>query len=156
MKITFLMTGKTEEAYLQEGILQYEKRIRHYIPFTGLMLSFPKASKNLAVPELKELEGALLLRQIKPEDTVVLLDERGTALSSVEFAAFLQKMMNAGTRNCIFVCGGPYGFDDKVYARSDERISLSKMTFTHQIVRLVFLEQLYRAMTILRNEPYHH
>jgi 23S rRNA (pseudouridine1915-N3)-methyltransferase len=150
------MTGKTEETYLQDGISLYEKRISHYLPFSSRVIPSPRGLKGQTVEEIKQLEGEMMLRQIKPEDTVVLLDERGPQYSSTEFAAFLQRLMNAGTKHCLFVCGGPYGFSESLYARSTERISLSKMTFTHQIVRLIFMEQLYRAMTILRNEPYHH
>jgi 23S rRNA (pseudouridine1915-N3)-methyltransferase len=148
--------GRTEESYLQEGIMLYEKRISYYLPFSCLSVVPSRASKNMSVDELKRMEGEMLLRQIKPEDTVVLLDERGYQYSSIEFASFLQRLMNAGTKHCHFICGGPYGFSESLYARATERISLSKMTFTHQIIRLIFMEQLYRAMTILRNEPYHH
>ncbi len=156
MKITFIMTGKTAETYLNEGTGIYEKRLRHYISFEPLVIDLPRPMKNSSPAELKSNEAKLIMRHLSPDDHVILLDEKGTEYTSGEFATYLQKLMNKGIKNCVFVAGGPFGFDPSVYERSDDSLSLSRMTFTHQMVRLVFTEQVYRAMTILRNEQYHH
>ena len=156
MKITFITTGKTGERYLNEGIGIYEKRLKHYIAYDQLILNLPTNLKNISPAEIRSNEAKLILRQIHPDDQVILLDEKGPLYSSVEFALHLQKLMNSGVRNCVFAAGGPFGFDQAIYDRANGTLSLSRMTFTHQMVRLIFTEQLYRAMTILRNEPYHH
>jgi 23S rRNA (pseudouridine1915-N3)-methyltransferase len=156
MKICLLVIGKTDEAYLQKGMELFLKRIPHYIPFELKVIPDIKNSKNLSEEQQKEREGELVLQQTTTSDEIILLDEGGIDVSSVEFARFLEKRMIAGTKRLIFVIGGPYGFSASVYARANAKLSLSKMTFSHQMVRLIFLEQLYRAMTILKGEPYHH
>jgi 23S rRNA (pseudouridine1915-N3)-methyltransferase len=156
MKICFLVIGKTTEDYLKEGIAIYEKRIKNYLPFEIKTLPEIKKTSGLSFDQQKTLEGKVLLSSVLPGDFVVLLDERGKEIGSTDFAAFLQKQMLQSIKSMIFVVGGPYGFSKEVYERANEKISLSKMTYSHQMVRLIFTEQLYRAMTILKNEPYHH
>lgn len=156
MKICLLVIGKTDEAYLQKGMELFLKRIPHYISFELKIIPDIKSSKNLSEEQQKEKEGELILQQINTSDEIILLDENGMEASSTEFARFLEKKMIAGTKRVVFVVGGPYGFAASVYTRSNAKISLSRMTFSHQMVRLIFLEQLYRAMTILKGEPYHH
>ena len=150
------MVGKTDHKGLQALIAEYQKRLTHYIRFETEILTPPKNVRQRSVPEQKEKEGGLILSALVESDTVVLLDEKGRQYTSVEFARELQKYMNAGTRQLVFVIGGPYGFSKDVYKRAQHKLGLSKMTFSHQMVRLIFTEQLYRAFTILRNESYHH
>ncbi|MBQ5723515.1 MAG: 23S rRNA (pseudouridine(1915)-N(3))-methyltransferase RlmH, partial [Muribaculaceae bacterium] len=147
---------KTNARYLQEGIDEYIKRLKHYIPYSITVLPDIKNTKKLTEEQQKEAEGKLMLDALKPGDCLVLLDERGKEFTSVAFADYLQRKMNAGLRRLVFVIGGPYGFSQSVYDRADEKISLSKMTFSHEMIRLFFTEQIYRAMTIQRGEPYHH
>ena len=156
MKICLIVVGKTDEAYLQKGIEIFLKRIPHYISFEMKVIPDLKSSKNLSESQQKEKEGDLILQQISPSDELFLLDEQGFETSSVEFARFLEKKMVSGIKRLVFVIGGPYGFSGTVYGRATEKLSLSKMTFSHQMVRLIFVEQLYRAMSILKGEPYHH
>lgn len=156
MKIVFLLTGKTDQDYARKSIKLFEERLKHYIPFEMVYLPELKNAGKMSEQEQKQREAALLEPWLKSENALVLLDERGREYTSEAFAAYLQKKMNSGIRNLVFVCGGPYGFDESVYKRVPERLSLSKMTFSHQMVRVFFVEQLYRAMTILRGEPYHH
>ncbi len=156
MDIKLILLGKTEESYLQEGILKYSKRLKHYISFSELVIPALKNTKTLSFQEIKQKEGELLLAKIKPTDTLVLLDENGTMFSSMEFSDFLQKQMNQSVRSLVFVVGGAYGFSQDAYQRANHKLSLSKMTFSHQMIRLLFIEQIYRAFTILNNEPYHH
>lgn len=156
MKICLLVIGKTDEAYLQKGIEIFLKRIPHYISFEMKIIPDIKNSKNLSEDQQKEKEGDLILQQLSTSDELVLLDEQGIENSSVEFARFLEKKMLSGIKRLFFVIGGPYGFSRQVYSRSNGKMSLSRMTFSHQMVRLIFAEQLYRAMTILKGEPYHH
>lgn len=156
MKISLVVIGKTDEAYLQKGIEIFLNRIPHYLPLELKVIPDLKNSKNLSPEQQKEKEGEMILQQFSPSDEVILLDERGTSYSSPAFAQFLEKKMASGIKRMIFVIGGPYGFSDSVYTRSNSSLSLSKMTFSHQMVRLIFAEQLYRALTILRGEPYHH
>lgn len=156
MKIKLLVVGKTEEEYLREGISVYEARIKRYLPFENIVLSALKNTKNMSVTEQKKREGGMILQAVGASDTVVLLDEAGKLHTSAEFAQLLRQHMNSGIKNLIFVIGGPYGFSEEVYKRANGKLSLSRMTFSHQMVRLFFAEQLYRAMTILNNEPYHH
>ncbi|QZT36346.1 23S rRNA (pseudouridine(1915)-N(3))-methyltransferase RlmH [Halosquirtibacter xylanolyticus] len=156
MKVTFLVIGKTDQKYLQEGIKIFEKRLGHYLPYEMKIIPDIKNNRKLSESQQKEKEGELILQQVQNSDTVVLMDERGENFDSIGFSKYLEKKMVMGTRNLIFVIGGPYGFSDKVYDRANGKISLSRMTFSHQMVRLIFVEQLYRAMTILKNEPYHH
>lgn len=156
MKITLFVIGKTDSSYLKDGILDYMGRIGHYLPFEMKVIPDLKKVKNLSEQEQKGKEGKLLLNQVRSDDYLILLDERGKEFSSKMFASFLEKKMVAGLRNVVFIIGGPYGFSSSMYDRADLRISLSKMTFSHQMVRLIFTEQLYRAMTIIKGEPYHH
>ena len=156
MEISLIVIGKTNARYLQEGIEEYIKRLKHYIPYSITVLPDIKNTKKLTEEQQKEAEGKLMLDALKPGDCLVLLDERGKEFTSVAFADYLQRKMNAGLRRLVFVIGGPYGFSQSVYDRADEKISLSKMTFSHEMIRLFFTEQVYRAMTIQRGEPYHH
>lgn len=156
MKIKIIAIGKTDNKNLQSLIDEYQKRLKHYIKFEFVSIPDIKNSKNLSEDQQKEKEGALILKQVYSTDVLVLLDEKGKQFRSVEFANFIQKKMNSGIKQMVLVIGGPYGFSDTVYKKSDAKISLSKMTFSHQMVRLFIAEQLYRAFTILRNEPYHH
>jgi 23S rRNA (pseudouridine1915-N3)-methyltransferase len=155
MKITVIQVGKTKFPYLQEGINDYQGRLRHYTGFEEITLPDIKNAKNLSPAELSKKEGELILRAAGRSAWMVLLDERGIQRNSVAFAEFISRNMNYG-RDIVFVIGGAYGFSNEVYERANEKISLSGMTFSHQLVRLIFAEQLYRAMTIIRGEPYHH
>ena len=156
MKIKLVVIGKTDKKYLQEGIDLFQSRIPHYLPFEYQIIPDIKNTKNLSEDQQKEREGELILAQLKAGDELILLDERGKEYRSVVFAGFLEKKMLSGVKNLIFSIGGPYGFPHKVYEAASGKISLSKMTFSHQMVRLIFCEQLYRALTILKGEPYHH
>lgn len=156
MKITLLAVGKTDDKYLIEGIEKYLKRLKHYINFTLSVIPEIKNTKNLTERQQKTKEAELILKNISNTDVLVLLDEKGKKYTSLNFADYLNKQMIASVQHIIFVVGGPYGFDEAVYKRSNSSISLSDMTFSHQMVRLFFVEQLYRAFTILKNEPYHH
>jgi 23S rRNA (pseudouridine1915-N3)-methyltransferase len=156
VKICLLVIGKTDEAYLQQGIELFLKRIPHYISFEMKVIPDLKNSKNLSELQQKEKEGELILLHKGQSDELLLLDESGPEFSSVEFARFLEKKMISGVKRLVLVIGGPYGFSDRVYAQSNGKISLSRMTFSHQMVRLIVVEQLYRALTILKGEPYHH
>jgi 23S rRNA (pseudouridine1915-N3)-methyltransferase len=156
MKIKMLAIGKTDDKSLQALIGKYERRLKHYIGFDMEVIPDVKKAKSLSAEEQKRLEGEAILKKVQPGDLLVLLDERGKEFRSLGFAQYLQKKMNAGTRSLFLVIGGPYGFSEPVYSRADEQISLSKMTFSHQMIRLFLVEQIYRAFTILRNEPYHH
>lgn len=156
MKTILIQIGKTEEKYLNEGISIYEKRIIHYIQFQSITIPAIKNAKNLSEDQQKDFEAELILKQISDSDFIMLLDEKGEQFRSIQFAEFIQKKMNTGLKNLVFIIGGPYGFSKKIYARANVKISLSEMTFSHQMIRLLFMEQLYRAMTIIKNEPYHH
>jgi 23S rRNA (pseudouridine1915-N3)-methyltransferase len=154
--IRLLTIGKTDSKQLEELISIYEKRLSHYVKFEFDIIPDIKNSKNLSEQQQKQKEGELILKQVTPSDFLIVLDENGKQFSSVEFSNLLQKRMNSGIKNLVFVIGGPYGFSDEVYLRANSKISLSKMTFSHQMVRLFVVEQIYRAFTILKNEPYHH
>jgi len=156
MKIKLLAIGKTDDKNLQILINTYESRLKHYIKFELEIIPDIKNVKNLSLKLQKEKEGELILKKLQPTDSLVLLDEKGKEFRSIEFSSFLQKKMNTGVKQMVFVIGGPYGFSEKVYKKAVGKISLSKMTFSHQMIRLFFVEQLYRAFTILKNEPYHH
>lgn len=156
MKISLLVIGKTDAGYFIDAIGEYENRLKHYLPFEISVIPDIKNSKNLTVDQQKEKEGELILKNIQPGDYLVLLDERGSEYSSLQFASYIEKKTHTVGKRLVFVIGGPYGFSEDVYKKASEKISLSKMTFSHQMIRLVFVEQLYRAMTILNNEPYHH
>ncbi len=155
MNITLLMIGNTSEAFVHDGYYVFLKRLTHYIKVKEVVIPDIKDRKHLTAEQIKEKEAVLLLDKLTSANYSVLLDERGKEFSSVEFAGFLQKSMNAGTRELFFIIGGAYGVSESVKQKADTTISLSRMTFTHQFIRLLFTEQLYRAMTILKNEPYH-
>ena len=156
MKITLLMVGSTDRKYLNEGIEDYQKRLIHYLPFEMRVVPDVKNSRHLTEDQQKEREGKAVLEQVGTGDELVLLDVEGTEFSSTGMAGWIEKRMLAGAKQVIFVIGGPYGFSEALYKRADSKISLSKLTFPHQLVRLLFIEQLYRAMTIIKGEPYHH
>jgi len=156
MKIKLLVIGKTDKKNLVELKSDYQKRLKFYIKFEIEIIPDIKNVRNLSESQQKEKEGDLILSKIKSTDILVLLDEKGKELTSIQFSNYLQKKMNAGTKQLVFVIGGPYGFSDSVYKKTNERLSFSKMTFSHQMFRLFVTEQIYRAFTILRNEPYHH
>lgn len=156
MQIRLIAVGKTDHAAIQTLLEEYSKRLGFYIKFEMEIIPDLKNSKNLSEAAQKEKEGELILKKVQTSDELVLLDEQGKQYSSVDFSDYLQKKMNAGLKQLIFVIGGPYGFSEEVYQRANGKISLSKMTFSHQMVRVFFVEQLYRAFTILKNEPYHH
>jgi 23S rRNA (pseudouridine1915-N3)-methyltransferase len=154
--IKLIVVGKTDNQAILSLIEEYSKRLNFYIKFELEIIPDLKNTKSLSEVLQKEKEGELILKNIVASDDLILLDERGKSYSSVEFSDFLQKKMNAGLKQLIFVIGGPYGFSDAVYARANGKLSISKMTFSHQMIRPFFIEQLYRGFTILRNEPYHH
>lgn len=156
MKIVLIVIGKTDDAWVQEGIDKYSKRLKHYIPFELEVIPDLKQTKNMSQEQQKEKEGELILSKLQPTDKLVLLDEKGKEYRSVDFAKHLQQQMNSGIKRLVFVVGGPYGFSQAVYAKAQGKLSLSKMTFSHQMIRAFFVEQIYRAMSILKNEPYHH
>ncbi len=156
MQIKLLAIGKTDNKQLQSLIEDYQKRLGHYIKFSLEILPDIKNVKNLSESQQKEKEGELILSKTQVSDKVILLDENGKQMDSMAFSSYLQKHMNSGIKQLIFVIGGPYGFSDTVYQRANAKLGLSQMTFSHQMVRLFFIEQLYRGFTILRNEPYHH
>ena len=156
MKVTLAVVGKTEVSFVRQGIEEYVKRLSRYVPFSIRYIADVKGTRNMDEARQKEAEGRALLQVIGAGDYVVLLDEHGTERTSVDFAAWLQRRMASGGKQLVFVVGGPYGFSPQVHDRADEEISLSRMTLPHELVRLVFVEQLYRAFTILRHEPYHH
>ncbi len=155
MKIELLCVGKTSEKYLIEGIQKYLKRLSHYISFEIKELPEIKNKKNWSPTQIKEAEGKKILQSIQPGNYVVLLDEKGRSKTSVQLAEFIEKRTFINTKKVVFIIGGAFGFSDSVYEASNELLSFSAMTFSHQMIRLFFVEQLYRAMTILRNEPYH-
>ncbi|GAF01499.1 23S rRNA (pseudouridine(1915)-N(3))-methyltransferase RlmH [Saccharicrinis fermentans] len=156
MKIILVLIGKTDESYLNTGIKKYLDRLIHYIPFEMKVIPDLKNTKNMTEEQQKNKEGELILQQIQPGDEMILLDEGGKIFSSREFASFMEQKLLRGLKRLVFVIGGPYGFSNNVYHKANGKVSLSKMTFSHQMVRLIFAEQIYRAMTILKNQPYHH
>lgn len=155
MKTELILVGKTINKHFMVGISDYVERIGHYMSFTITVIPELKNTKNLSEEQQKENEGELILKIIQPSDTVVLMDEHGSEFRSIEFANWLQKRQQTA-RRLVFIIGGPYGFSQTVYSRANEKISLSRMTFSHQMVRLIFTEQIYRACTIIKGEPYHH
>ena len=155
MKTLLILVGKTTDKHFQAGINDYCDRIGHYMPFELITIPELKNTKSLSEDQQKQAEGELILKQIQTSDTVVLLDEHGKEFRSIEFAKWLEQKQNTA-RRLVFVIGGPYGFSQAVYSRANEQLSLSKMTFSHQMIRLVFTEQIYRACTIIKGEPYHH
>jgi 23S rRNA (pseudouridine1915-N3)-methyltransferase len=156
MKIALLTVGKTDVNWVKQGLDIYMSRLKHYIPFSITEIPELKNVSSLSKDQIKTKEGELILKNIKPTDDVILLDEHGKQYGSVEFATLLQNKINYEGKDIVFVIGGAYGFSEPVYNRANSKISLSKMTFSHQMVRAIFAEQLYRAFTIMRGEPYHH
>ncbi|WP_339697761.1 23S rRNA (pseudouridine(1915)-N(3))-methyltransferase RlmH [Algoriphagus aquimarinus] len=156
MTIKLIAIGKTDNKAIVELIEEYAKRLNFYIKFEVEIIPDLKNTKSLSEAIQKQKEGELILKKVIASDELILLDERGKSYSSVDFSSYIQKKMNSGLKQLIFVIGGPYGFSEEVYARANGKISISKMTFSHQMIRPFFIEQLYRAFTILRNEPYHH
>ncbi|MFD1294296.1 23S rRNA (pseudouridine(1915)-N(3))-methyltransferase RlmH [Lutibacter holmesii] len=156
MKIKLLAIGKTDDKNLQLLIERYQNRLKHYINFQLEVIPDIKNVKNLSEVQQKEKEGELILKKLAATDQLILLDEKGKEFRSLEFSSFLQKKMNSGIKQLVIVIGGPYGFSNAVYKKAQGKISLSKMTFSHQMIRLFVVEQLYRGFTILKNEPYHH
>lgn len=155
MKTNLILIGKTDNKHLQAGIEDYTNRISHYMPFTITVIPDIKNTKSLTMQQQREREGDLILKSLQSSDTVVLLDEKGKEMRSVEFASWIEKKQQTAHR-LVLCIGGPYGFSQAVYDRANEKISLSKMTFSHQMVRLILTEQIYRACTIIKGEPYHH
>ena len=156
MKLLLLLVGRTANSHIAALIDDYAARLKHYTSFDINVIPELRNTKSLTPDQQKQAEGQLILKQLQPADYLVLLDEHGKSFRSTEFAQWLQRKQNTVTRRLVFLIGGPYGFSPQVYARADEQLSLSPMTFSHQMVRLIFTEQLYRAFTILNNEPYHH
>lgn len=156
MDILLMTVGRTRIDFVARGLAEYTGRLKRYVPFDMTELPDVKASRSMSEQQQKDREGEMILQKINPADFVVLLDERGREYSSVEFAGYIEKLMASGRKRTVFVVGGPYGFSEAVYARADAKLSLSRMTFNHEMVRMFFVEQIYRAMTILRGEPYHH
>ena len=156
MKATLIVVGKTNSKELSLMIDDYADRLTHYLPFDIITIPELKNTKSLSAEQQKAAEGELILRQLQAGDHVVLLDEHGQERRSIEFAAWIEKRHQTVSKRMVFIIGGPYGFAPSIYEKAQEKISLSKMTFSHQMIRLIFVEQLYRAMTIIKNEPYHH
>lgn len=156
MQIKLLAIGKTDNNQLQSLIEDYQKRLGFYIKFEFDIIPDLKKTKNLSEEQQKQKEGELILNKLQPTDALILLDENGKQMDSLVFSEYLQKHMNSGIKQLVFVIGGPYGFSPEVYNKANSKLSLSKMTFSHQMIRLFMIEQLYRAFTILKNEPYHH
>ena len=156
MKIKVISIGKTQKSYFKESETEYINRLNHYCSIEKIEIPELRNSKKLRQEDIKSKEGKLILDTLNPGDHVILLDENGVTLSSVGFSNYLQKKFNSGPKTIVFAIGGPYGFSDEVYSKSNYMLSLSNMTFSHQMVRTIFLEQLYRALTILKGEPYHH
>jgi len=156
LKIKLITIGKTDKKYFIQGIEEYTKRLKHYIKYESIVIPDIKKNKKLDENLQKKIEGELILKQIQNTDFVVLLDENGDTYSSVKFSKFIENQTLKSLKNLVFVIGGPYGFSDEVYKAANKKIALSEMTFSHQMVRLIFVEQLYRAFTIIKGEPYHH
>lgn len=156
MKITLLAVGKTDKGWIKDGLDIYISRLKHYVPFVTVEIPELKNVSSFTKEQIKVREGELILKNIQQTDDLILLDERGREYSSMEMAALLQDKMTRGGKDLVFVIGGAYGFSDEVYRRANSRISLSRMTFSHQMIRVIFTEQIYRAFTIMRGEPYHH
>ena len=155
MKVELWMVGKTNFEYLKEGMDLYEKRLKHYLSLDLQIIPDLRNSKNLSTEQIKDKEAALILHKLKKEDFFILLDEKGKEYNSVAFAHYIEKLFNSSKKRIVFQIGGASGFSKEIYDRANDNIALSKMTFSHQMVRLFFLEQLYRAMTIIKGEPYH-
>ena len=155
MRITLLQTGKTRDRFINEGVEEFRKRMTHYVPFIIETVPDLKSTRNMSTKEIQQKEGAMILKKIKASDYLILLDERGKEYHSLGFANHLNSL-EGRVNQVVFLIGGPYGFSEEVYRRANEKFSLSKLTFSHQLIRLLFMEQIYRAFTILKGEPYHH
>ena len=156
MKLKLVLVGKTDEQYLQKGMDIYQNRLKYYASFEKIEIPELKQTQSLSRDQIKVREGELILKQLRDGDRLVLLDEKGSSYTSVNWARHLEQTLAHSSKDIVFVVGGAYGFSEQVYARADEKLSLSQMTYSHQLVRLVFMEQLYRAFTIIKGEPYHH
>ena len=156
MKVALVLVGKTVNKHFVDLIDEYAGRVKHYIGFDIITIPELRNTKNLSAEQQKQQEGELILKQLQPGDHVVLLDEHGKEYRSIEFSKYMENKMLTVSKRLVFIIGGPYGFSPDVYDKANEKLSLSKMTFSHQMIRLIFVEQLYRAMTIMRGEPYHH
>ncbi|MBL7892365.1 MAG: 23S rRNA (pseudouridine(1915)-N(3))-methyltransferase RlmH [Bacteroidia bacterium] len=156
MKIRLIVISPTDSSYLREGISSYIARLKHYVSFEYLELPAVKRSKNYTSIEIKKREGEELLKQVDASSILILLDEKGKEYTSTDFSKFMQKQMNSGVKTIVFLVGGPFGFSENIYKRANNKLALSQMTFSHQMVRLFFVEQLYRAFTIIKGESYHH
>lgn len=156
MKLALLQTGKTDEAYIRDAVAVYEKRIAKYARFEMITLPDIRNAKNMPASVLKEKEGEQMLSIFRPDDMVILLDDKGREYTTMEFASFLKDRLMSSKKRILFVVGGAWGFDDKIYERADHKLSLSRLTFSHQLVRLLFAEQLYRVLTVISGDPYHH
>lgn len=156
MRISLLTVGKTNDLSFKNAISEYQKRLKFYISFDIEEIPSLKNTKNLTEDNQKLKEGELILKNLQPDDEVILLDDKGNEFTSKQFASFIEKKSASGLKRLVFVVGGPYGFSQEVYQRANDKVSLSRMTFSHQMVRLIFVEQLYRSMTIIKGEPYHH
>ncbi|GHV18834.1 ribosomal RNA large subunit methyltransferase H [Bacteroidia bacterium] len=156
MKITLLVIGKTDAGYFIDAVNEYQRRLEHYIPFEIQVIPDIKNVKSLTAEQQKDKEGELIIKNLQAGDYIVLLDEKGKEYTSIQFANYIEKKTHSVSKRLVFIIGGPYGFSQAVYDKTNEKLTLSRMTFSHQMVRLIFVEQLYRAMTILNNEPYHH
>ncbi|MFT7611302.1 MAG: 23S rRNA (pseudouridine1915-N3)-methyltransferase [Parvicellaceae bacterium] len=156
MDIRLILIGKTNSKFLVEGEKEYEKRLKHYVKFTEVIIPELKKASKLSEEQIKTKEGEEVLKKLSKADYLILLDDKGKQQTSKEYSKWIQKRMNSGVKSIVFIVGGAYGFSDEVYVRANEKLSLSKLTFTHQMVRLIFKEQLYRAFTIIKGEKYHH
>lgn len=156
MKIDLIIVGDTKKKWVREGEAEYIVRLNRYVKFDRVVVPDVKVTLSQGQQRHKELEGSAILEKLAPSDVLILLDERGKELTSREFANFLQRQFNAGTRRLVFAVGGPFGFSQEIYDRANGKISFSKMTFPHDVIRVVFMEQIYRAFTIINNQPYHH
>ena len=156
MKVSLILVGRTVNKHLTELIDDYASRVKHYVGFDIIVIPELKNTKSLSVDQQKQQEGEQILRQLQQGDHIVLLDEHGKEMRSIEFSKYMEKKMQTISKRLVFIIGGPYGFSPDIYAKTHDKLSLSQMTFSHQMIRLIFVEQLYRAMTIMRGEPYHH
>lgn len=154
--MVIVSVGKISAPWINQGVSLFENRLEKYIKINSIVIPDPRNAKNMSIDQIKEEEGKSIMTLLQPSDFVVLLDERGRELTSHEFAEWMQKQMNMGRKRLVLIIGGPYGFSQSLYKRAESKISLSKMTFTHEMAKLFLTEQIYRAMTILRGEPYHH
>lgn len=156
MKVSLILVGRTANKHLTELIDDYASRVKHYVSFDIAVIPELKNTKSLSADQQKQMEGEQILRQLQQGDHIVLLDEHGKEMRSIEFSKYMEKKMQTVSKRLVFIIGGPYGFSSEVYAKANDKLSLSQMTFSHQMIRLIFVEQLYRAMTIMIGEPYHH